>query len=277
MSPRAPATTSDQSARRFLDAAADLIDTYLSGDPSLVGNVARLKQIRFPAAFEWLRTEDVIRLANASGGSGASRTAFFNRWKTRDEFLPDALIHALRREHAAGDPQDYVDQVDQVLVPEAAPSAVIRDVGDGLLAGLLPVPRTYMVMHLGPLLPQHRELWEALIPEFRRSMEVWYDSYATFLDMHSLSLRPGWTIKSIGFAYQSLLDGFVLRSRVLPDDFAELTSNDDSSGFADTLMALLVGAIDWDGAGRTTAAELDHRIADRAAPEPAREEHGAES
>src|SRR5258708_12617847 len=81
-------------AQQFLGAAARLIDAYLD-DQSRDGQPARLRSIRFPAALDWLRTEDVIRLAATAGKAGASRKAFFNRWPTRDEFLPAPPLYPL--------------------------------------------------------------------------------------------------------------------------------------------------------------------------------------
>jgi len=72
MSPRPVPSRDDETAQRFLAAAAQLIDVYLHADPKRREQSARLKQIRFPAALEWLRTEDVIRLAAAKGSEGAS-------------------------------------------------------------------------------------------------------------------------------------------------------------------------------------------------------------
>lgn len=54
------------------------MDAYRDDQPA-DGRVARLWSIRFPAALDWLRTEDVIRLAAGEVTVGADRRAFFNR------------------------------------------------------------------------------------------------------------------------------------------------------------------------------------------------------
>src|SRR6516164_535183 len=94
VSPRQAPTRHDATAQQFLKAAVRLIDAYLD-DRGREVQPPRLRSIRFPAALDWLRTEDVIRFAAASGDTGVSRKAFFNRWPTREEFLPDALVYAL--------------------------------------------------------------------------------------------------------------------------------------------------------------------------------------
>src|SRR5580658_10128480 len=74
VSPRPAPSRQDATARQFLKAAVQLIDAYLDDQP-LHSRPARLKSIRFPAALDWLRTEDVIRLAAADGKTGVSRKA----------------------------------------------------------------------------------------------------------------------------------------------------------------------------------------------------------
>src|SRR2546429_3670403 len=98
MSPRPAPTRHDAVAIRYLDAAADLIDTYLQPEPRGQQKLGRLRSIKFPAALEWLRTQDVIRMVAAQGNEGGSRNAFYKRWATRDEFLADAVVYAMMRE-----------------------------------------------------------------------------------------------------------------------------------------------------------------------------------
>src|SRR5258708_24839700 len=110
MSPRPAASRHDATARQFLATAARLIDAYLDDQPH-ENRPARLRSIRFPAALDWLRTEDVIRLAAASGEGAPSRKAFFNRWPSRDEFLGDALVYALVYDEVAEDPKELGRQM----------------------------------------------------------------------------------------------------------------------------------------------------------------------
>ncbi len=262
MSPRPAPSRQDQTARRFLDAASDLIDAYLQAEPLRPEQSARLKQIRFPAALEWLRTEDVIRLAASKGEEGASRKAFFNRWATKDDFVPDAVIYALLRDHVADSPQEHAEQASGELESATSPSGVVVTVADALLRSLLPYPRSYLVMHLGPLLPRHTDLWQALAPSLRAAIEIWHARYEQFLGMYDLVLRPEWTVERVGLVLQAMLDGFVLRYRVQPDDFGG-AEREGVSAFADAIVAFILGAVDWERSGARGMEALDMAIASR--------------
>jgi len=258
----------DATARQFLKAAVQLIDAYL--DDQLQSRPARLKSIRFPAALDWLRTEDVIRLAATDGKTGVSRKAFFNRWPTRDEFLPDALVYALVYDEVPGDPKDMAKQ----MAPEAATapslSDAVCDIADSVLASLQRNPRSYLTLHIGPLLPQHPALWEALIPSMRDGNQVWADGFATLVHDLGLVLRPGWTAHRLALALQAALDGFLLRYRIQPDDFA--SSRWEGVGiFADTVVAIVLGVVDAEGTGESGRAALD-----KLAAQPHREDRDAD-
>lgn len=259
VSPRPAPTRDDDTARQFLDAAADLIDAYLRGTPLENEQVARLRHTHFPAALDWLRVEDVIRVAAADHGEGVSRKAFFNRWPTREDFLPEAVIHALNREHVADSPQEHAERASTKLQSATVPSAVVVTVADALLRGLLPYPRSYLVLHLGPLLPRHTELWRALLPSIRAAIEIWHVSYERFLDMHDLVLRPEWTIERVGLVFQAILDGFVLRYRVQPDDL-KAAERSGVSAFADGIVTFILGAVDWERSGVSARRMLDIAI-----------------
>ncbi|HEX2290255.1 MAG TPA: hypothetical protein VHH53_08700, partial [Pseudonocardiaceae bacterium] len=62
---RSSPSRADGKAEQFLLAAAELIDTYLQVGPIDPDRSARLRDIRFPSALDWLRAEDVIRLAGS--------------------------------------------------------------------------------------------------------------------------------------------------------------------------------------------------------------------
>jgi AcrR family transcriptional regulator len=252
----------DATARRFLRAAVQLIDAYLHDGPRS-DQPARLRAIRFPAALDWLRTEDVIRLASATeGASGTSRKSFFNRWPTREEFLSDALIYALVDEVAPGDPLQQAKDMPAEASAAAAASfseAVLR-ISDQLLDSLRGQPRSYLTMHVGPLLPQHPRLWEALLPSMREGSSVWADGYAALLTDLGLSLRPEWTPQRLGLALQAVLDGFVLRSRIQPDDY-QASRREGASIFADTILALVLGVLDHDRTGESGTVMLDRLVA----------------
>jgi AcrR family transcriptional regulator len=265
MSLRAP-SRHDATAQRFLRAAVQLIDAYLDDQPG-AERPARLRAIHFPAALDWLRTEDVIRLAaSAEGLSGTSRKAFFNRWPTREEFLPDALVYALVHEEAPGDPQEQARQMPADAASAQSFAEAVLRISDELLESLLRHPRSYLTLHIGPLLPQHPQLWAALLPAMRQGSEVWADGYAALLADLGLVLRPGWTPQRLALALQAMLDGFVLRYRIQPDDYP--TSRwEGASIFADSVLAMVLGLLDTGSTGEAGSVTLDRLIA-RAGPAP---------
>ena len=261
MSP-SPPTRHDAAAQRFLQAAVQLIDAYLNEQPG-AERPARLRAIRFPAALDWLRTEDVIRLAAATeGAAGTSRKAFFNRWPTREEFLPDALVYALVGEVAPGDPMGQAKQMPAdatACAPTSFSEAVLR-ISDELLDSLRRHPRSYLTLHVGPLLPQHPRLWDALLPSMREGSQVWADGYAALLTDLGLVLRPEWTPQRLGLALQAVLDGFVLRFRIQPDDY-QPSRWEGASIFADTILALVLGVLDHERTGEDSRVILDRVVA----------------
>ncbi|HUC57195.1 MAG TPA: hypothetical protein VMA95_07325 [Streptosporangiaceae bacterium] len=261
MSPRPAPSRHDATARQFLRAAASLIDAYLD-DRAGDDRPARLKSIRFPAALDWLRTEDVIRLAAAEGSSGVSRKAFFNRWATRDEFLPDALVFALVYDEVPEDPKDAAKQAPEA---SAAPSfaGAVASIADEVLASLQRHPRSYLTLHIGPLLAQHPRLRDAILPSMRQGNAVWADGFAALIEDLGVALRPEWTAQRLALALQAALDGFLLRYRVQPEDFME--SGWEGAGlFADTVIALVLGIIDAERNGESGRAALDRLAGNKA-------------
>jgi hypothetical protein len=260
VSPRPAPSRHDATARQFLSAAVQLIDAYLDDQP-LEARPARLRSIRFPAALDWLRTEDVIRLAAADAKAGASRKAFFNRWPTRDEFLPDALVYALVYAQVPDDPKDRAAE----LPPEAAStdsiSEMVAGLAEGVLDSLRQHPRSYLTLHIGPLLPQHPVLWDALLPTMRNANTVWADGFAALFEQLDVVLRPDWTPQRLSQALQAALDGYLLRYRIQPEEF---TTRWEGAGiFADTVIAIVLGIVDFDRTGLSGRAMLD-KLTDRA-------------
>ena len=258
MSPRPAASRHDPTAQRFLKAATQLIDAYLGDQPG-EARPTRLRSIRFPAALEWLRTEDVIRTAAAEGSAGASRKAFFNRWPTREEFLPDAVVYALVYDQIPEPPNEQASQVPGTAAAPVPFSQEVIRIADGLLASLQRHPRSYLTLHIGPLLAQHPSLWEALKPAMHDGIQAWADGYAALLADLGLVLRPGWTPYRMSLALQAALDGFLLRYRIMPEDYA--TSRWEGAGiFADTVLAIILGVIDADRSGASGREALDDLI-----------------
>jgi hypothetical protein len=258
VSPRQPPSRHDATAQRFLQAAVGLIDAYLD-DQAREQQPARLRSIRFPAALDWLRTEDVIRFAAAPGEPGLSRKAFFNRWPTRDEFLPDALVYALVYDEVPEPPNEQGRQMPAAAAAAPEFSAAVVSICDGLLDSLRRHPRSYLTLHIGPLLPQHPDLWRAIVPAMRQGTQVWAEGYATLLTDLGLVMRPGWTPQRLSLALQAALDGFLLRYRIQPDEYPE--SRWEGAGvFADTVIAIILGVLDADRSGRSGRAVLDQLV-----------------
>jgi hypothetical protein len=258
LSPRPAVSRHDATARQFLKAATQLIDAYLDDQPG-GPRPARLRAIHFPAALEWLRTEDVVRMAAAGSSAGASRKAFFNRWPTREEFLPDALVYALAEEEVDEAPNEQAGQVPGTATAPAAFSQEVIRIADGLLESLQRHPRSYLTLHIGPLLAQHPSLWEALMPAMRAGIQAWADGYAALLTDLGLVLRPGWTAHRLSLALQAALDGFLLRYRILPDDY-QAARWEGGGLFADTVLAVILGVIDVDRSGTNGREALDRLI-----------------
>jgi AcrR family transcriptional regulator len=262
MSPRPAPSRHDATALQFLRAATQLIDAYLDDQPS-EARPARLRSIRFPAALEWLRTEDVVRTAAAGGAAGASRKAFFNRWPTREEFLPDAVVYALVYDEVPEPPNEQAKQVTGTATAAVPVSQEVIRIADGLLASLQRHPRSYLTLHMGPLLVQHPSLWDALMPAMRSGIGAWADGYAALLAELGLVLRPGWTPHRLALALQAALDGFLLRYRIMPDEYP--ASRWEGAGiFADTVLAIILGVIDADRSGTSGREALDRLIGPRA-------------
>ena len=265
MSPPAP-SRHDATAQRFLRAAVQLMDAYLEDQPGRE-RPARLRAIRFPAALDWLRTADVIRLAGeAQGTAGTSRKAFFNRWPTREEFVRDALVYALVAEVAPGDPlrQARVMPADATASAATSFSAAVLRISDQLLDSLCAHPRSYLTLHVGPLLPQHPPLWAAVLPAMREGSQVWADGFAALITGLGLVFRPGWTPQRLALALQAALDGFVLRFRIQPDDY-QASRWEGASIFADTVLAIVLGVLDHERTGEDGRIILDRLVGGRSA------------
>lgn len=255
MSPRPAPNRHDPSAARFLDAAAQLIDAMFVQDRA--DRPARLRAIDFPAALQWLRVDDVIRLASESGAPGISRKAFHNRWGTKDEFLRDAVVYTmLYQDHPESDPAAFAGDLSAVKTAPPSASWAVARLSDTVLDTLLSHPRSFLLMHIGPLLDQHPDLHSAVLGSMNSSRAAWHQGYAELLRGFGLQLRPGWSLESVGLALQAILDGFVMRSRIEPNSMRRFRWA-EASLFANTVLAFCVGIIDTDHSGLSTAGILD--------------------
>jgi hypothetical protein len=224
------------------------MEAYLQADPISQAQSQRLGHISFPSALDWLRTDDVIRLAPSWNGEAARRRAFFSRWPTRGDFLADALVYTLLREQ----PRIPAPRHSQ----DATMSELVVAATDELLTSLIQHPRSYLVLHLGPLVPRYPQLAKALVPGSRAATQAWLRLYHALADQHDLVLRPEWTFKRLSTVLQAMLDGFVLQYRLRPGGNPR-HSWKEANLLADAVVALLLGAVDWDLSGQSGRAALD--------------------
>ncbi len=243
---------------QFLNAAAQLIDAALSADPQHLPQ--RLRALHYPAALEWIRLEDVLRLTRETQSPTASKKALTNRWPTKDEFIRDAVIHAmLYRDNPAADPQADGPRLDRIL-NTASLSDGVTLVVDDLAHTLLGHPRSFLLAHIAPLLPRHPELAEELLESARTPHETWTAQYPRLLATLGIGLRPDWPPERITLAIQIMLDGLMVRSRVEPRA-VEASAWRTGSLFADMVLAFLGGAIDTGNDRLPTRAWLDAQMA----------------
>lgn len=259
-----PATRHDAAGVRFLDAAADLIEAYLQDNSVRPLQFVKLRRFRFPATLGWLRYPDVIKLAKlkANGARGTSKEAFYERWPSKDDFLRDAVVHTMTRIRVNTPDTFAVDQSKKVSAAEGAPSlsSTVIDIADGLLYGLAQLPRSYLIFHLGPLLAHHKAIYDAVLEAMRNEQALWAAGYNHLLSSMGLALRPEWSTERFTLALQELLDGALLRWRAQAEDYRS-SQWEGASLFADTIIAVLIGAIDWERSGEPGRAALDKLVA----------------
>lgn len=240
----------------YLNAAAQLIDASLSTDSRAVP--PRLRALHYPAAMDWVRIEDVLRLARESG-SPVSKRALTNRWHTKDDFIRDAVIHAmLYNDDPAGDPTDQVSTL-QLIAETESFSGGVSAVVDNLLEILFTHPRSFLLAHIAPLLSRHPALAADIRSRNIASQQAWSRAYHEMLMHLNLVLRRDWPIDRLTLAIQIVLDGTVVRSRIQPDD-VQPSRWATASIYADTVLAIIAGALDPERDGLTLREWLDGRV-----------------
>lgn len=240
MAPRPAASRTDETAVRFLSAAAQLIDRgFLSVEQRGRHPANALK---FPASIHWLRIEDVLRVAAASGQ--ASRKSFHNRWPDKDSFIRDAIVYAMCYQDAPDrDPNVYLAAADGLF---RDPDRFLEDTWDFSIAvftGLLQDPRTFLMIHLTPSIAHYPEIQRAVDASMHEARELWRATYAGLILRLGLRLRDGWTVTSLDLTFQALIDGFLICDR------ARATLMDQGATaelFARAVCAVVSGALEPD-------------------------------
>lgn len=253
MSPGPSPSRHDDAARRFLDAAAVLIDSALSEDAE--HQPRRLRYLHYPAALDWMRIEDVLAVARTDHPT-ASKKALHARWPTKDELVRDAIVHAmLYRDNPSADPATISPRSDRLLLA-GSPSEGIALIVDELISDLLMHPRSFLLAHIAPLLPRHPALAAQVADDALQAHHAWMAEYPIMLHHLGCSFRPDWPAARVTLSLQIVLDGFVLRARVNPDQI-EAAAWQSGSLFADTIIAFINGILDFPSDGLTSRAWLD--------------------
>lgn len=256
MSPRPAATRHDASARVYLNAAASLIDASLTIDSE--SRPPRLRSLHYPAALNWIRIEDVLRLAKESG-QPTSKRALNNRWPSKDDFIRDAVIHALLyRDDLAGDPVEAIPSLRFITESESF-STGVGIVIDNLVTILTSHPRSFLLAHIAPLLPRHPQLAEDIRSGSESSQKAWSETYQMLLTAMNLKLRPDWSVERLTLAIQLVLDGTVVRSRIQLDRVIA-SRWATASLYADTVLAIIGSALDPEHDGVSMREWLDGRV-----------------
>ncbi len=221
----------------------------------------RLRAIRFPAALDWLRVEDVLRVVSADDEAGDSKRAFRNRWATKDDFIRDVVLYCLEYKDFQGTPAPVSYAARTLLVDQSIPfSRRVATFATGLHTELVGNPRSYLLAHLAPLLLTHPALSEDVAEFVRGDISLWEGMYEEVLLTSGFRLRPGWTVNSLALALHAMLDGLVLRQRVDPERSPTSTwVPDDFVGQA--LLAVVAAAVDFRGTGQTTSEWVDGQVA----------------
>lgn len=255
--PRPQPTRHDKTALRILEATAELIDASLSDTDTDLP--PRLRSIRFPAALEWIRVEDVARVA-AAYRPAISKKAILNRWPTKEELVRDAAIHCiLYGDLPEGGTPDITPETMVVTAGAVGLAETIRYSAETILANLLERPRSFLLMHLAPMLPRHPLIQRQIAVDAARIQLEWAEGYRSLMNDFGVILRPEWTPERLSLCLQMLLDGHMVRHRV---DAAYLATHcrPKSTLFADAVLALIAGAVDTDSSGLTAASLIDRTV-----------------
>lgn len=258
VSPRPAPTRSDATAVKFLNAAASLIDAALSTSEENVP--PRLRQIHFPAALDWVRTEDVLRMTAGGNGEGESRKAFRNRWASKEEFVRDAIVHAmLYRDREGVSTAQTRARLFEIAADSPSPTDFVTTLTREAEKELLGNPRSWLLAHVAPLLGRHPDLHAPLRDMMRGDADYWLVFYSDVLTASGFSLRAPWTPERATWAMQALLDGVILRHRVDPERMAD-EKWCAGNMFADTVLAFCAGIMDAERSGESVKEWIDRQL-----------------
>ncbi len=259
MSPRPAPTRTDATAERFLRAGAALIDAALTDNTDALPG--RLRQIEFPVALDWLRIEDVLRLVKSDDDAYDSKRAFRNRWPSKDDYIKDVVLYALLYQDMDGSavPRALHERVELFDTTRTISQRVYDFVGD-MVNELIANPRSYLLLHIAPLLVGHPELHQGLIGYTRADQARWQAVFTEVLRMSGKQLRPGWTMERLTLALNVVLDGAILRHRIDPArSTVSAWAHDNLT--ADMMLAIISAAVDLDGTELSLGDWVDSHLA----------------
>lgn len=240
VAPRPAASRSDETAVTFLAAAAELIDKGFVDAEHRGRHPANA--LHFPAAIQWLRVEDVLRVA-ADWGEHASRKAFHNRWPDKDSFIRDAVVFAMCYRDAPGrDPNTYLANAESLFHD---PARLLDDTWTFAVAmfdGLFRDPRSFLMIHLTPTIALYPDIQHEVDSSMLESRQLWRASYTHLIERLGLRLTDGWTITSLDLTLQALIDGFLICERARAS--ASVTDpTPTSEKFARAVCAVVAAAL----------------------------------
>lgn len=254
MSPRPAPTRDDATARAFLNAGMRLVEAMFSVEPRQ-DRPARLRALHFPAPLEWIRVQDVIRESRQETPS-ISPKAFWNRWHDKDSFVVDLALAAFADTLAP----ETLDLRLRLESSDGSFSARIEALTGSVMSELLAHPRSLLLGHLASVMHGSPELRDRIVEATADDVRGWVAFYGAVVDAVGLTWRPGWTAVKAQIAIQGLMDGLLIRSRLIgPTIDGHAWHPVDV--FTDAVTALFASILDLDQDGRTVGELLDDGVA----------------
>lgn len=218
--------------------------------------------MHFPAPLDWIRVEDVVREARQDEPY-ISAKAFWNRWPNKDSFLVDVGRLAVTHDAA---PRTMA--LRELLVDtDATFSERIEALAESVMGELLARPRSYLLGFLAPIMQASASLQQAVMSAAEGDVLGWTEFYDAVLSSVGLRWRPGWDSGRCQVVIQSLIDGLLIRSRLVPE-LPDGTAWDPVRTFVDAATAMFAAVLDLDADGRPVSSVLDDGVA-AARPLPA--------
>lgn len=258
--PRPEPSAEDETAHAFLRAGAQMIDAMLTVDADT--RPARVRSFPYPPPVDWIRVEDVVRLAELEGGEKPSRKAFRNRWASKDDFARDLVVFALLWKDLPAGPDDGAQELRRLLRDDSIPmSERITRATDQPIEFLRRTPRSLLMAHLVPVLASTPDLLDEIVAADLEQQRAWVRAYEEARAAFHAQWRPGWDSAKFVLCIQALLDGLLVRSRLQPNGLSEDEVWDIAESYSSAALALLIGAIDVDGQGLSVPEVVDHAAA----------------